>query len=239
MKDIHHDSVVLLATVGIWGLVPTRYLMLSMQLLSFLEDHLVGTVVLSKRELGSKVVLHQGSLVNSLQDGSINLLLVSLTGVTDNSSLRLVVSEETLLTVSISRVDTSEVGIVDLGNIGTRDINLGRGSHNISLVDTTERNTVDLVWSSDKEKSRLKGLKAHNTLSAETSSEEDADGSWGEGSTDLGSVVLLSPGVLGTGDVVGGVESGGLSSGRGSLGGLLRSSSSEYTLLRFEEGGCR
>ena len=237
MKDIHHDSVVLLATVGIWGLVPTRYLMLSMQLLSFLEDHLVGTVVLSKRELGSKVVLHQGSLVNSLQDGSINLLLVSLTGV--NGSLGLVVSEETLLAISISRVNTGEVGIVDLGNIGTRDINLGRGSHNISLVDTTERNTVDLVWSSDKEKSRLKGLKAHNTLSTETSSEEDADGSWGEGSTDLGSVVLLSPGVLGTGDVVGGVESGGLSSGRGSLGGLLRSSSSEYTLLRFEEGGCR
>jgi hypothetical protein len=195
-----------------------------------LKDHLVRSVVLSKRELGSKVVLHQGSGIHSLQDGSINLLLVSLALITDNGGLGLIIGKELLLSLGTVRSNTGKVGIVNLGNIGSRDINLSGGTDHISLVDPAKRNAIDLVRSSHKEETRLKSLKANDTLSTETSSEEDAHSSGGEGGTDLGCIVLLGTGVLRPGDVIGGVISGGLASGGGSLGGLLRSGSSEYAL---------
>jgi hypothetical protein len=193
-----------------------------------LEDHLMRTVMLLEREVRSEVVLHQRSRLNSLEDGSINLLLVGLALITYDSRLGSVVGEELLLTLSTVGLDTSEVSIINLGNISTAHIHLGRGGNNISLVDPTKRNSVDFVRSSNEQKSRFQSLQAHNALATETSTEENADGSGGEGGTHFGSVVLLRAAVLWAGNVVGGVVSGRLALGGGGLGGLLWSSSSEY-----------
>ncbi len=188
----------------------------------------MGPVVLSKSKVGSKVVLQQRSGLNSLEYSGINLLLVSLALIGDNSGLGGIIGEESFLTIGRLLGNTGKVGIIDAGHINSTNIDLGGGSNNISLVDTTEGNTVDLVGSSNKKKTRFQCLQADNTLSTETSREEDADGSGGDGGADLGCVLLLGAGVLGLWHVVSGVVTSGLAGGGGSLGGLLGAGSSEY-----------
>mmetsp|Transcript_10604 Transcript_10604/g.21189 ORF Transcript_10604/g.21189 Transcript_10604/m.21189 type:complete len:209 (-) Transcript_10604:42-668(-) len=208
--------------------------------MSSLKGHLVGPVVLSKGKVGSKVVLQQRSGLNSLEDGGIHLLLVSLALVRDNSGLGGIIGEESFLTIGRLGGGTGKVGIGNAGHIHSTDIDLGGGSNHISLVDTTEGNTVDLVGSSHKKKTRLQCLQADNTLSTEASREEDADGSGGEGATDLGGVLLLGAGVLGLGHVVGGVVTGGFAGGGGCLGGLLGAGGSVYakSVGHFDGGVC-
>ena len=184
--------------------------------------------MLSKSKVGSKVVLQKRSCLNSLEYGSINLLLVSLALIGNNSGLGSIIGEESFLTIGRLFGNTGKVGIVDVGYIDSTNINLGGGSNNISLVDTTEGDTIDLVGSSNKKKSRLQCLQADNTLTTETSREEDADSSGGEGGTDLGGILLLGARVLRTGDVVGGVVTGRFAGGGGCLGGLLGAGGSEY-----------
>lgn len=194
--------------------------------------------MLSKSKVGSKVVLQKRSCLNSLEYGGINLLLISLALIRNNSGLGSIVGEESFLTIGRLLGNTGKVSIVDAGNIDSTNIDLGGGSNTVSLVDTTEGNTVDLVGSSNKKKTRLQCLQADNTLSTETSREEDADGSGGEGGADLGGVLLLGAGVLGTGNVVGGVVTGRFASGGGSLGGLLGAGGSEYakSVCHFDSG---
>mmetsp|Transcript_8449 Transcript_8449/g.12765 ORF Transcript_8449/g.12765 Transcript_8449/m.12765 type:complete len:215 (-) Transcript_8449:8-652(-) len=196
--------------------------------ISSLKGHLVGPVVLSKGKVGSKVVLQQRSSLNSLEDGGIHLLLVSLALIRDNSGLGGIIGEESFLTIGRLGGGTGKVGIGNAGHINSTNIDLGGGSDNISLVDTTEGNTVNLVGSSHKEKTRIQCLQADNTLSTEASREEDTDGSGGEGGADLGGVLLLGAGVLVLGHVVGGVVTGGFAGGGGCLGGLLGAGGSEY-----------
>jgi hypothetical protein len=77
------------------------------------------------------------------------------------------------------------------------------------LVDTSQRDTVDLVGTRDQQQARLESLDADNTLTAETSSQKDEDGTRGDGRADgtsLGGLARL----LGLGDILSGVEAGGL-----------------------------
>lgn len=193
-----------------------------------LEDHVVRPVMLSKSKVGSKVVLQKGSGLNSLEYSGINLLLVSLALIGDNSGLGGIIGEKSFLTISRLLGNTGKVSIVNAGHINSTNINLGGGSNAVGLVDTTERNTVNLVGSSNKKKTRIQSLQADNTLSTETSREEDNDGSGGEGGADLGCVLLLGAGVLGLWHVVSGVVTSGFAGGGGSLGGLLGAGGSEY-----------
>jgi len=145
----------------------------------------------SKSEVGTKVVLQKGSSLHGLEDCGINLLLVSLALITYNSGLGFIVSEETILTIGRLVGNTGKVGIVNAGHIDSTNIDLGGCSDNISLVHTTEWHTVDLVGASHKKKTRLQSLQADNTLSTETSREEDANSSRCDGGTDLGGVLAL------------------------------------------------
>jgi hypothetical protein len=88
-------------------------------------------------------------------------------------------------------------------------INLGGGGDDISLVDTSQGDTVDLVGTSDQQEARLESLEADNTLTAETSSQKDENGTGGDGSTDRGSLGGLARD-LGLGDILSRVEAGSL-----------------------------
>jgi len=154
---------------------------------SNLELHVVGLVVVSQGEFSIEVSLEHWYGVNGLHQSSINSLLVSLALVRDDSGLRGISGEELLL---LSRCSTSKVGIVEGRNINRGYINLGRGGDNVGWADTTERNTVNLVGSRNKDKSRFKNLKGDNALSTETSSEKDQDSSRCDRGTDLGWVLL-------------------------------------------------
>ncbi len=199
-------------------------------ILIFLKDHFVGPVVLLQRKVASKIWLHQRSWFHRLQNLSIHFLLICLTLVTDNGRFGSIIFKEFLLSTGSLRLHTSEVGIIDIGNVDLAHIDLGRSGNNIGLVDSAKRNAINFVRSGDEQKSRFQRLQAHNTLSTETPTEEDANGSWGEGGTNTGRVVLLCPGVFWSGDVVGGVVARRLARGGGSLHGLLGTGNSEYTL---------
>lgn len=60
------------------------------------------------------------------------------------------------------------------------------------MVDSLEWDTVDLVWSGNGKKSRFELLEANDSLSSESSSEEDKDGSGLNGSSLLWSFWSVS-----------------------------------------------
>ena len=63
-----------------------------------------------------------------------------------------------------------EHSIIDLANIGSLNIDNSASGHGVGLVDSLERDSVDLVGSSNKEQSRLKLFHENNSLSSESSS---------------------------------------------------------------------
>jgi hypothetical protein len=154
-----------------------------------LEEHLVWLVVVGKRKLSVQVCLEHRNSIDSLQQSSINSLLVSLAGVRNNSSLGSVSSEEILL---VRRLGACKVCIGERGNINGRNVDGGAGSDNVSRTYTTKRNSVHLVRSRNEDESTLENLKGDNTLSTETSSEKDEDSSRCDGSTNLRCVVSSS-----------------------------------------------
>ena len=74
-------------------------------------------------------------------------------------------------------------GLVVKSGFDTRDVDLQAGAEGVDLVDSLEWDTIDLVWTGDGEEARLELLEADDSLSSESSCEEDEDGSWGDGSS--------------------------------------------------------
>ena len=89
--------------------------------------------------------------------------------------------EESLLSSDSVNGSSGEESIVQLGGINLRNINLGGGWDNVGLVDSSERNSVDLEWSSDQEKSGWQLLQANDSFSFEFSGQQDQNGSWDDG----------------------------------------------------------
>jgi len=132
--------------------------------------------------------------------------------------------EEILLGLLLLAPGAPEVFVVELlVNLDTRQVDLGGGADHVSLVHTTEGNTVDLEGSVHEEEARCQLLQEDNPLAAETTSEEDQDGSWGDVGTELDGgdlVVLLAVG----GGRLGTDEAGGLVEGHLALAAVLRAS---------------
>jgi len=79
-----------------------------------------------------------------------------------------------------------EVSIIELGNINTSDVNLGGCGNHVSLVNSLDWDTIDLVWSGDQEETRRKLLQENNTLSTETTGKKNDNSSGGDGSSQTG-----------------------------------------------------
>merc|ERR1711976_835850 len=110
-------------------------------------------VVLGQRELGVQVGVHVISLVDNLDDLSVNSLLGILHGLGDDLLL-LVGLEELVARLVLGRglFVPSEELVVDIGNIDAGNIDRSAGSNDESLFDTAQRATVDLVGTSDEQK---------------------------------------------------------------------------------------
>lgn len=88
---------------------------------------------------------------------------------------------------SLGRLLLLEQAIVKvLVELDAGDINLSRGGNNESLVDTLKWDTVSLVGTSDEEESGFELLQENNTLSTETTSQKDQDGTGSDGLAELG-----------------------------------------------------
>lgn len=74
---------------------------------------------------------------------------------------------------------SSEESIVNLASIDSSQVNLGAGGDDVSLVNSSEWNTVQLVWASDQEESALELLQEDDSSSLESTSQDDEDGSRG------------------------------------------------------------
>ena len=109
-----------------------------------LELHHVRVFTVLKGERNGKVLSHKRvSLLDSLDDGGVDGLLISDASLGDLSLLSLRV-EESLLALLHGVVSLLEILVVELLNVDL-NVELSRGSDASLLVDTTEGNTVDLV----------------------------------------------------------------------------------------------
>lgn len=186
-----------------------------------LELESVRLLTLGKRESSSEVLGHsRASLLNSSNHGLVQVLLVGnlALGVTLFVSR---VSKEASLSLDLGSLLLLEVSVVDLFvNLNIGDINLGRGGNNVSLVNTSNGNTVHLERTSDEEKTRVELLEENDALATETTGEEDENGSGGDGGLELGLLVDLAVG-LGDTNVFGGVEARSLLGGDETLAAVL------------------
>ena len=109
----------------------------------YLEGHGMGELSSRESETSTQILLQSIDLVDSSQDAGIEGLLVSLTLVADHVLGLLLLGEEFTGLLSLSRA--LEVGVVDFLRDGdTGDIDLGGGSNNVRLVNTTDGDTVNL-----------------------------------------------------------------------------------------------
>ena len=83
----------------------------------------------------------------------------------------------------------SESFVSDAINFDTGSADLGGGGDSVNLIDASEWNSIDLVWSTNEKQTGLKLLKENNSLAAESSSGENENAAslnslskfWGRG----------------------------------------------------------
>lgn len=142
------------------------------------ELHGVRSITFGQRESGAEILLGHHIFADLSEDSGIDFLLELLSGISEGL-LWSVFSEELLGFGSGSFALLLESLVGDVG-LNSGNINAGRGSHGVSLVDSLDWDTVELVWASDGEESTLKLLEADDSLSLESSSEEDEDLTWSD-----------------------------------------------------------
>ena len=69
---------------------------------------------------------------------------------------------------------------------------MGGGSDSVGLVHSSERNSVDAEWTGNEEESGLELLEEDDSLSLESSGEDDKDMSWLETGLKLSLLVGLA-----------------------------------------------
>ena len=115
------------------------------------------------------------------------LLIYGATGIAYLGLLALL--EESILSGLVCGLVLGEVtllgGLLQDTLIDTLDVDSGRGSDDIAGVDSSQRNAVNLEGTGDEENTLGKVLEENDTLAAETTSEEDDDGTGLEGGTGL------------------------------------------------------
>jgi hypothetical protein len=208
-----------------------------------LELKLMGELTLLEAERSTKIVTEVGNTLDSSKDSLVNSLLVSSLGLGVDSLLLFTLEELFLRTLLVADGLLGEVSIVELLVNLTKDnkimlmspnqnplpswiqmysylslgkVNLGGGSNDIGSVDTLHGDTIDLVGTSDQQKTGVEGLEADDTLTTETTSKEDEDSSGSDAAADGGSLGSLAR-LLGLGNVLGRVEAASLVSRNNTL----------------------
>jgi len=151
-----------------------------------LPGHLVRLVTLSQAEGASEVAGEHIDLLDVGDQGLIDGLLVGSTAAVDLLLLSLLsLLEESLLTSLLLGLLGGEVlglsDLLDLLGVKAGDIDLLGGGDDVSGVDSSQRNTVDLEGTGDEEDTLVEGLEEDDTLAAEAAGEEDQNGTGLEG----------------------------------------------------------
>lgn len=101
--------------------------------------------------------------------------------------------KELLLLGLLGILLSGEVLVVELlQSLNTGEIDLGGSGDDVSGVDSAEWDTVDLEWAADEEETVGEWLEVDNTLSTESASEDDEDGSWLKRRTEVGWSLCLT-----------------------------------------------
>jgi hypothetical protein len=172
-----------------------------------LESHLVWPVRGAEAEAGGKVVDEVSLLLDVGQKSLVDSLLVLnavLSGLLLLSHLSvlfihdaieaaylglLALLEESILARLVSGLVLGEVAVLASllqdTLIDTLDVDGGGGSNDIAGVDSSQRNTVDFERTGNEEDTLGQVLEENDALAAETTSEEDDDGTGLEGGTGL------------------------------------------------------
>jgi len=168
---------------------------------SDLPLHLVGLVTLAEAERGSKVAGEHVNLLDVGDQGLVDGLLVGYPGAGHLLLLHQFISlrfktlhthracaylgllsllEEGLLASLLLGLLSGEVlglsDLVDLGLVNAGKVDLERCGDDVSGVDASERDTVDLEGTGDEQDTLVEGLEEHDALAAEPAGEEDQDG---------------------------------------------------------------
>ena len=130
----------------------------------------VWSVTVLQRERSSQVLLQQRSLLDLHQQSLVNDLLVldSLSLQLSNLLLWEQVSLSLLLLSQL--VVSSEVLDVELRNIDGLDGDSSRSSDDVTGIDSSEWDTVDLEWTRDQQSVVLQVLQVNDPLASETTS---------------------------------------------------------------------
>lgn len=141
----------------------------------FLKLQGVRELAVTEGKIVAKVALELGSLLDRTEKTLIDSPLVSTTAGRKLCLLLLrLVSKESTLVLGTASLILTEVLVVNVfGELKARDIHMSRCSNHVAVVNATEGDTVDLVGTSDKEKTRLKLLQQNNTTTTEASSQQD------------------------------------------------------------------
>lgn len=105
-------------------------------------------------------------------------------------------------------------------HLDARDVQFGASGNNVGLVHPSNGNSIDLERTSDQQQTRLELLEEDDSLSPESTGEQDQDGTRLDGRSESSTLGSLSSD-LGLLDVLGRVESRGLVQSNGSLSTLL------------------
>ena len=134
----------------------------------------MGPVVLGETEAGCHVLSEHGVfLVLDILDESIVHGLVGSSALGVNDGLLAILEKLVVSLLALAVAD--EVLVGHLGGIDTLEVDLGAGCDGVDLVDALKGNAVDLVGTGNKQETRFELLKENNTLSTESTSEQNQD----------------------------------------------------------------
>jgi len=163
----------------------------------YLELNVVGVLSAGETELRLEVTLHVRGGGNGSEESGVDGLLVGLS-LLRSGVLLLGLLEDTFLGL-LGGLVSLEVGVVDVlrdGDLG--DVDNGGGGNDLVGDGSSEWDTVDLVRSSDEEKSGLELLQEDNSLASSGTGEEDEDRSWDDGGSK--GVLVSGEGLLSVSD---------------------------------------
>lgn len=143
----------------------------------------VWLVAVLQAERGSQVLLQQWGLLDLSQQRSVDLLLVSNSLSLDLSWAGGLLKESSLRLLFSGWLLSSEVCDVVLGGVDTRDGNLGGGGNDVTRVDSSQWNTVNLEWTRNQQGTVLERLQVDDSLTSESTGQQNQNGTWDQGGT--------------------------------------------------------
>merc|ERR1719487_581597 len=109
------------------------------------ELHEVRSLILSKSEFGTKVLLHH-SVLHIFHESGVNILL-KLLSVISGALGRGLILEELVRSAFLAPFSLESI-IGDAARIAARDVNLGASSKSVHLTNSLHGYSVDLEWTS-------------------------------------------------------------------------------------------